>query len=192
MSIEAVVRAVRACTLCADDLPLGPRPIIQVSATARLLIVGQAPGTRVHESGIPWNDASGARLRAWLAMDEATFYDASRVAMLPMGLCYPGVLPKGGDRPPMPICAATWHPRVLPLMPQIELTLVIGTYAMARLLGKATMAEHMRRFRDHLPGRIPLPHPSWRTMGWERRNPWFAEMVLPVLRARVAATLAPR
>jgi len=185
MKIDEVAREVRACTLCANSLPRGPRPIIQVSATARLLIVGQAPGTRVHESGVPWNDASGTRLRDWLGLDEATFYDPARVAILPMGLCYPGVLPKGSDRPPMPICAPTWHPVLLPLMPNIELTLVIGTYAMARLLGKGAMADHVRHFRNHLPDRIPLPHPSWRTVGWERRNPWFGEELLPVLRGRV-------
>jgi uracil-DNA glycosylase len=190
MSIDEVAAAARACRLCASELPLGPRPVLRVSATARLLIVGQAPGTKVHASGIPWNDPSGVRLRDWLRMDEAVFYDESRVAIVPMGLCYPGVLPKGGDRPPMPICAATWHPRLLPLMPEIRLTLVVGTYAMARLLGKGPMAAKVKALADHLPRYFPLPHPSWRTLGWQLRNPWFEAEVLPDLRARVATALS--
>lgn len=179
----------RACRLCAERLPLGPRPILVVSPTARLLIVGQAPGTRVHASGIPWDDPSGERLRGWMGIDRARFYDAARVAILPMGLCYPGVLPNGGDAPPERICAPTWHPRILPLMPQVALTLVVGTYAQAGLLGKGAMTDRVRGFRDHLPRHLPLPHPSWRTGGWERRNPWFGAEVLPELRARVAALL---
>jgi uracil-DNA glycosylase len=182
--------AARACTLCADILPLGPRPVLRVSTTARLLIIGQAPGTRVHASGIPWNDPSGVRLRGWMGLDDAVFYDESQVAIVPMGLCYPGVLPKGGDKPPVPICAPTWHPRLLPLMPDIRLTLVVGTYAQAYLLGKGSMTDRVRDFRRFLPVRIPLPHPSWRTQGWEKRNPWFAEELLPELRARVAHALA--
>lgn len=182
--------AARACTLCAADLPLGPRPILRVSTTARLLIVSQAPGTHAHESGIPWDDLSGARLRGWLAMDETAFYDESRLAIVPMGMCYPGVLPKGGDRPPMTACAPIWHPRLLPLMPCISLTLVIGTYAQARLLGTVSMTETVRAFRQFLPRHFPLPHPSWRTLGWERRNPWFEAELLPELRLRVAAAMA--
>jgi len=182
--------AARACTLCADILPLGPRPVLRVSTTARLLIIGQAPGTRVHASGIPWNDPSGVRLRGWMGLDDAVFYDESQVAIVPMGLCYPGVLPKGGDKPPVPICAPTWHPRLLPLMSSIRLTLVVGTYAQAYLLGKGSMTDRVRDFRRFLPAHIPLPHPSWRTQGWEKRNPWFAEELLPELRARVAHALA--
>ena len=181
--------AARACTLCAAELPLGPRPILRVSTTARLLIIGQAPGTRVHESGIPWNDASGVRLRAWLGLEEARFYDEARVAILPMGLCYPGVLPGGGDRPPMRICAPTWHPRLVPLMPGIRLTLVVGSHAMARVFGKGALTARVAAFAEAPPGQFPLPHPSWRTIGWERRNPWFARDLLPVLRSRVAAAL---
>lgn len=177
--------AARACTICAASLPLGPRPILQVSATARLLIIGQAPGTAVHRSGIPWDDRSGDRLRSWLGMSKAQFYDASLVAQVPMGLCYPGVLPAGGDRPPMPVCAPTWHPRLLPLMPNVQLTLLVGGYAQARVLGKGAMTARVRAFRDHLPRYLPLPHPSWRTGGWERVNPWFAAELLPELRARV-------
>jgi uracil-DNA glycosylase len=190
---EALARqaaAARACTLCADSLPLGPRPILQVSATARLLIIGQAPGTAVHLSGIPWDDRSGDRLRQWLGLSKPVFYDASRVAQVPMGLCYPGVLAGGGDRPPIPICAPTWHPRLLPLMPEVRLTLLVGGYAQARVLGKGAMTARVRAFRDHLPCYLPLPHPSWRTSGWERVNPWFAAELLPELRLRVAQLTA--
>lgn len=178
--------AARACTLCAQDLPLGPRPILRVSTQARLLITSQAPGTKAHLSGIPFDDASGVRLREWLSMDEATFYDDRVLCIMPMGFCYPGVLPKGGDRPPRPICAPTWHPRLRPLMPQIELTLLVGTYAQTHILGPGAMTERVRNFRRFLPQYFPLPHPSWRTVGWQMGNPWFEAEVLPELRARVA------
>lgn len=178
--------AARACRLCAERLPLGPRPVLVVSETARLLIVGQAPGTRVHASGVPWDDASGERLRGWMGIGAEAFYDASRVAILPMGMCYPGVLPRGGDRPPDPVCAPTWHPRILPLLRSVELVLVVGSYAQGRLLGKGSVTEIVRGFRTYLPRYLPLPHPSWRTGAWERRNPWFGAEVLPVLRGEVA------
>ena len=184
-TLADVAAEARACILCADLLPLGPRPVLRVSATARLLIIGQAPGTKVHASGIPWDDASGERLRDWLQMSPEVFYDEAIVAILPMGLCYPGVLPNGGDAPPMKICAPTWHPRLLPLMPTIRLTLAVGGYAQTRLLGAGAMTDRVRNFRAFLPDVLPLPHPSWRTVGWERRNPWFGTDVLPELRARV-------
>ena len=184
-TLAEAAAAARACTHCAD-LPLGPRPILRVSATARLLIVGQAPGTKVHATGIPWNDPSGDRLRAWMGVDRDVFYDETRVAIVPMGLCYPGRLAAGGDAPPRRDCAPLWHPRLLPLMPNVALTLVIGTYAMARLLGPGPMGAHVQNFRAHLPGRLPLPHPSWRTMAWEGRNLWFTTELLPQLRRRVA------
>lgn len=189
MSLDAVAAEARACRLCAETLPLGPRPVLQVSATARVLIIGQAPGTKVHASGIPWNDPSGARLRDWLQMDEALFYDAARVAMVPMGLCYPGVLPNGGDRPPMPVCAPTWHPRVLPLLTGVRLTLLVGGYAIAHRLGRGPMAPRVAAFRAAPAGIMALPHPSWRTIGWERRNPWFGQELLPLLRDHVAQAL---
>jgi len=189
MDLDVVAAAARACTRCAD-LPLGPRPILRVSATARLLIVGQAPGTKVHATGIPWNDASGDRLRGWLEMDRDRFYDAQRVAILPTGLCYPGRLPQGGDAPPRPACAPLWHPRLLPLLTGLRLTLLVGSYAQDFALGPGAMTARVARFRDFLPARFPLPHPSWRTLGWERRNPWFAAEALPALRAAVAAALA--
>jgi len=191
VSLEAVAAEARACTLCAAHLPLGPRPVFRVSAAARLLIIGQAPGTKVHASGIPWNDASGDRLRAWLGMDRAMFYDAARIAIVPVGLCYPGRLANGGDAPPRPECAPLWHPRLLALLGEVRLTLLVGRYAQARVLGRGGMTGFVRDFARHLPRYFPLPHPSWRTTAWERRNPWFAAEALPALRAAVAAALAP-
>ena len=188
-TLDEAAAAARACRAC-TDLPLGPRPVLRVSATARLLIASQAPSTRVHASGTPWTDASGVRLRGWLGMDEATFYDGSRIAILPMGLCYPGRLPNGGDAPPRAGCAALWHPRLLPLLAGLRLTLLVGAYAQTFALGRGEMTARVRGFRDFLPARLPLPHPSWRTVGWERCNPWFAGEVLPALRRAVWATLA--
>ena len=144
----------------------------------------------MHETGIPWNDPSGDRLRLWLAMDRATFYDSTRIAIVPMGLCYPGRLPGGGDSPPRPECAPLWLDRFLRLMPRIRLTLLVGGYAQQHRLGKGAMTERVRRFREYGPAVVPLPHPSWRTTAWERRNPWFAEALLPYLRDAVAAALA--
>ena len=189
-NFDRVCAEARACTVCAAELPLGPRPVFRVSRTARLLIVGQAPGTRVHETGIPWNDPSGDRLRSWLGIGRDAYYDAARVALVGVGLCYPGRLPNGGDAPPRRECAPLWHPRLLPLMPDISLTLAVGSYAIARLIGAGPMTGHVRDFRRHLPAMLPLPHPSWRTIGWESRNPWFTAELLPVLRARVAELLA--
>jgi uracil-DNA glycosylase len=159
--------------------------VFRVSATARLLIIGQAPGTKVHETGVPWNDASGERLRGWLGMDRAAFYDASRIAILPMGFCYPGRLPNGGDAPPRPECAPAWHEKFLPLMPELRLTLLVGSYAQTRYLGPGTMTDRVRNFAAH-PKFFALPHPSWRTIGWEAKNPWFGQDVLPALRAAMA------
>lgn len=180
------MEAARACAVCAAHLPLGPRPVFRLSPGARLLIVGQAPGTKVHESGIPWNDRSGDRLRQWMAIDREDFYDQRRIAILPMGLCYPGRLAQGGDAPPRPECAPLWHARLLSFLPGIELTLLVGAYAQAHYIGgKASMTATVQGFRGHLPRFLPLPHPSWRTTGWERRNPWFGAEVLPVLRDEV-------
>jgi uracil-DNA glycosylase len=186
--LAAVATAARACTVC-TDLPLGPRPILRVSATARLLIIGQAPGTKVHATGIPWNDPSGDRLRAWLGMTRDEFYDAARVALVGVGLCYPGRLPDGGDAPPRAVCAPLWHPQILPLLTGVRLTVLVGSYALVGALGPGPMTGRVRAFRDHLPEKLPLPHPSWRTIGWEARNPWFAAEVLPALRVEVAAAL---
>ena len=187
--LTTLAAEIRACRVCITHLPLGPRPVFRASTTARLLIMSQAPGTKVHETGLSFNDPSGDRLRAWLQMDRDTFYDEARVAILPMGLCYPGRLPNGGDAPPRPECAPLWHPRLLPLMPNIRLTLLVGTYALAHVLGRGAMTDYVRDFRAYLPCHFPLPHPSWRTSAWERRNPWFPEEVLPALRHAVTAAL---
>ncbi|MDZ4735595.1 MAG: uracil-DNA glycosylase family protein [Rhodospirillaceae bacterium] len=190
--IAAAARAARDCTICAEHLPLGPRQVFRVSTSARLLIVGQAPGTKVHETGIPWDDASGERLRDWLRLDRERFYDESRVAIVPMGFCYPGTDVRGGDLPPRKECAPAWHPTLLALMPSIELTLLVGSYAQARYLAasrKASLTETVREFRDYTPRYIPLPHPSWRNTGWLKRNPWFETELLPYLRPRVAFVL---
>ena len=193
-ALEALWREVRGCTLCAADLPLGPRPVLRPSATARLLIVGQAPGTKVHESGIPWNDPSGDRLRGWMGVGREVFYDRRRIAIVPMGFCYPGRLPRGGDAPPRPECAPHWHAALLALMPAVELTLLVGGYAQAHYLGGRrgrTLTETVARWRDFLPTYLPTPHPSWRTRGGVARNPWFEAELLPDLRTRVATLIAP-
>jgi uracil-DNA glycosylase len=191
-ALEELVRAARACRVCAAQLPLGPRPVLRARAAARLLIVGQAPGTRVHETGIPWNDPSGERLRDWLAVDRATFYDEARIAIVPMGLCYPGRDARGGDRPPRPECAPLWHRPLIEALPAVELTLLVGQYAQAHYLGKRrrrTLTETVRAWADYGPGFLPLPHPSWRNTAWLKRNPWFGAELLPELRARVRALL---
>jgi uracil-DNA glycosylase len=189
-SPEAIAAAARACTVCAAHLPLGPRPAFQMSPTARLLIIGQAPGTRVHETGIPWNDPSGDRLRGWLDMSREPFYCRDHVALVGMGLCYPGRLPNGGDAPPRPECAPLWHRRLFGTMPEIRLTLLVGSYALTHFLGKGAMTARVRDYHAWRPRFFPLPHPSWRTTAWERRNPWFQAEVVPALRVAVAAALA--
>jgi uracil-DNA glycosylase len=183
---------IRACTVCAAHLPLGPRPVLRGLPSARLLVVSQAPGTRVHETGLSFNDRSGDRLRQWLGIDRDTFYDESRVAVLPMGMCYPGRFPQGGDRPPRPECAPLWHRRILAAWPEIVLTLLVGSYAIDYYLDgrrQPSMTETVRAWRDYVPKCFPLPHPSWRTTGWEKRNAWFGEEILPELRRRVAALI---
>ncbi|MEQ9328253.1 MAG: uracil-DNA glycosylase family protein [Rhodospirillales bacterium] len=189
-SLAALLAEIRACRLCAAHLPLGPRPIARAGRTARILVIGQAPGTKVHETGIPWNDPSGDRLRDWMALDRETFYDERRIAIMPMGFCYPGRLPKGGDAPPRPECAPAWHEKLRAELPAVELTLLVGSYAQAHYLHdgrKASMTETVRAWRDHAPAIIPTPHPSWRSTNWLKKNPWFGEEVLPELRRRVAA-----
>ena len=191
-ALAALVEKARACRVCEAHLPLGPRPTLRASATAKLLIVGQAPGTKVHETGIPWNDASGDRLRRWLDLDRDTFYDESRIAIMPMGLCYPGIDKNGGDSPPRPECAPLWHPPLLALMPQVELVLLVGSHAQAWYLGKQrrrSMTDTVAAWRDYAPRFIPTPHPSWRNTAWLKRNPWFEAELVPELRARVAGML---
>jgi uracil-DNA glycosylase len=189
--ITGLLAEIRRCRHCEPDLPLGANPVLRASATARLLIVGQAPGTRVHATGIPWNDPSGDRLRQWLQMDREQFYDEARIAIAPMGFCYPG-RGKSGDLPPPPACAPRWHPRLLQAMPDLELLLLVGSYAQNYYLGssKESMAERVRRWRDFGPRYFPLPHPSPRNTLWLRRNPWFEEEVVPELRERVSAVLS--
>lgn len=186
-SFRALMREVRGCRRCAEELPLGPRPLLQLDPRAYLLIAGQAPGRRAHESGVPFQDASGERLRDWLGMPPEVFYDASRVAILPMGFCYPG-RGRSGDLPPRSECAEAWRERLLAWLPRLGLTLVIGSYAHAYHLGrarKASLSETVRAWREFWPARLPLPHPSPRNALWLRRNPWFERQVVPALRRRV-------
>ena len=189
-TLNSLLDEVRACRACADVLPLGPRPVVQISATARILIASQAPGTKVHESGIPFSDASGDRLREWMGASADQFYDESKIAILPMGLCYPGRGPSGGDAPPRPECAPLWRGRLLAHMPDLRLTLLIGTHAQTEVLGPGKMTERVMSFRDYLPTIFPLPHPSWRSRHWAAKNPWFDADVLPLLRHAVQDALA--
>lgn len=189
--LQSLLAEVRACRLCEASLPLEPRPVLRASETARLLVVGQAPGTLVHGSGIPWNDASGMRLRDWLRIDRDAFYDESRVAIVPMGFCYPG-RGASGDLPPRPECSQTWHPRLLPMLTDVRLVLAIGQYAQQYFLGaqrKKTLTDTVRAWEDYAPRYFPLPHPSPRNIAWFQHNPWFEREVLPALRERVAIAL---
>jgi uracil-DNA glycosylase len=191
-SLDALLTEIRACRLCAAQLQDGPRPVLQASTSSRLLIVSQAPGRKVHATGIPFNDVSGDRLRSWLGVDRDTFYDVKRIAIVPMGFCFPGS-GRNGDLPPRPECAPAWHPRLLPLLKRVQLTLAIGQYAQAGLLGAhrgASLTDTMQAWREHLArGMLPLPHPSPRNQLWLKRNPWFEQELLPVLRQEVARVL---
>lgn len=184
-----------ACRHCADrfaatETAHAPRPVFRGAASARILIVGQAPGARVHASGVPFDDPSGDRLRGWMGVDRATFYDETRIAILPMAFCFPGYDAKGSDLPPPPDCARLWRARALGLFPGVRLTLCIGQYAQRWHLGtRGSLTETVRGWRAHQPGLVPLPHPSWRNTAWLKRNPWFEAEVLPVLRRAVAAEL---
>ncbi len=189
-SLDTLLVEIRACRVCSAHLPLGPRPVLHISPTARLLIASQAPGTKVHHAGISFWDNSGERLRAWLGMEKSLFYDARQVAILPAGLCYPGRLPNGGDAPPRPECAPLWRARIMREMPDLRLSLLIGGYAQALVLGPGRVGDRVRDYRAYLPRYFPLPHPSWRTGAWERANPWFGAEVLPALRLEVARALA--
>lgn len=196
-ALGTLLTEVRACTLCAAHLPLGPRPVLQLHASARILVAAQAPGRKVHASGLPFDDASGERLRDWLGVTRETFYDPTQLAILPMGFCYPGT-GKSGDLPPRPECAPAWRARLLAHLPRIELSLVIGQYAQAYHLPgvAASLTQRVQAWREHWPRIVPLPHPSPRNNLWLNRNPWFAAELLPVLRARVSEVLcrhsAPR
>jgi uracil-DNA glycosylase len=191
VKLDALLEQVRACRVCEAHLPHGPRPVLRVTMTSRLLIVGQAPSRKVHESGIPWDDASGDLLRDWLQLSRDQFYDESRVALIPTGLCYPGT-EKGADLPPRPECAPLWHPPLRAALPNIRLTLLVGRYAQAYYLGKRqgkTLADTVRNHREFLPDFFPLPHPSPRNRRWMRLNPWFDAEVVPLLRQRVDLAL---
>jgi uracil-DNA glycosylase len=193
LSLSRVSAEARACTLCEAALPFKPRPVFLVGRRARLLIVGQAPGRRVHESAIPWNDPSGDVLREWLNLDRANFYDTTRIAIVPTGLCYPGTV-EGVDLPPCRKCAPEWQPRFRAALPHIRLTLLVGSYAQAYYLKerrKKSVGETVRAFREYLPEFFVLPHPSWRNKAWLKKNPWFADEVVPALRRRVRSCIAP-
>ncbi len=190
MSAAELHKEIAACTICAEHLPLGPRPVVQFSENSRILIIGQAPGTKVHASGVPWDDDSGDRLRGWLGVEKSDFYDADKIALMPMGFCYPGKA-SGGDQPPRKECAPEWHDRMLDVLPTERLALLVGAYAQAYYLPQAkklSMTERVRRFADYAPF-FPLPHPAWRSAIWMRKNPWFKEEVLPELRQQVDALL---
>ena len=191
-ALGPLLAQIAACRACAGDFPHPPRPVTWVSAETRLLICGQAPGRRVHESGRPFTDASGDRLRDWLGVDSDTFYGDARIGVAAQAFCFPGTNPKGGDFPPPARCAALWRPRLLGALPKVELTLLVGGHAQKWALGermKSTMTQTVMAWRDYLPAVLPLPHPSWRNTAWLRREPWFASEVLPYLRARVAGML---
>jgi uracil-DNA glycosylase len=189
-TLDELLGEVRACLVCEPHLPFAPNPVLRAHRNARLLIIGQAPGTRVHATGIPWNDPSGDRLRNWLQIDREQFYDARQIAIIPMGFCYPGK-GKSGDLPPRPECAPLWHERLQEQLPHLELRLLIGKYAQDYYLGskRQSLAETVQHYADYLPEFLPLPHPSPRNIRWFRTNPWFEAEVIPALRKRLRHTL---
>jgi uracil-DNA glycosylase len=192
MPLDDVLSDIAACRACAPELPHEPRPVVRVFPETRLLICGQAPGRRVHESGLPFDDRSGERLRDWLGIDRATFYGDRRIGVAAMAFCFPGTNPKGGDYPPPSRCAALWRPRLLEALPKVELTLLVGSYAQRWSAPEArdrAMTRTVAGWRDYLPHALPMPHPSWRNTAWLKRNPWFEDEVVPYLRVRVAEML---
>lgn len=194
MSLDAILADIAACRACAGELPHEPRPVTRVSGQTRLLICGQAPGRRVHESGVPFDDPSGERLRAWMGIDRATFYGRAEIGVAAMAFCFPGTNPKGGDYPPPPRCAQLWRPQLMAALPKMELTLLVGGYAQAWALGdraKRNMTETVAAWTEYLPHYLPMPHPSWRNTAWLKRNRWFEDEVTPYLRHRVADILKP-
>ncbi len=193
-NLAALVKEIRACRHCADQLPHAPRPVLRAHPDARLCIVGQAPGTKVHATGIPFNDASGQRLRDWMGLPPEIFYDERRVAIIPMGFCFPGQDAKGGDLPPRRECAVLWRARLFKRLPNLRLTVLVGAYAQRWHLGAdavSTLTETVAAWRSYGPSYIPVPHPSWRNTGWLKDHPWFAETLLPELKLRVNAALEP-
>lgn len=190
MSLPELLAEIRACRACAGELSHEPRPVVRVSPATRLLIAGQAPGRRVHESGLPFDDPSGDRLRDWLGVDRETFYGHPAIGVAAMAFCFPGTNPKGGDYPPPKRCAQLWRPRLLAGLPNVELTLLVGGHSQDWALERSgPMTARVRQWRAHLPACLPLPHPSWRNTGWLKRNPWFEAEVIPYLRERVGGLL---
>jgi uracil-DNA glycosylase len=192
VSLETLLAEIRACRACADEFNHEPRPVVRVGQATRLLICGQAPGRRVHESGLPFDDPSGDRLRRWMGVDRDTFYDHPALGVAAMGFCYPGTDANGADRPPPPRCAVLWRDRLIAALPKVELTVLLGRPAQKWGLGagaRNSMAETVRAWRDYLPQVVVMPHPSWRNAGWLQRNPWFEAEVTPYLRGRVAAMI---
>ncbi|ELK2037938.1 uracil-DNA glycosylase family protein [Vibrio vulnificus] len=191
MPLEPLLTQIRACQVCASALPLGANPVVQAHSEAKILIIGQAPGTKVHHTSIPWNDASGNRLRAWLDFEKQTFYNPKQIAIMPMGFCYPG-RGQSGDLPPRKECAPLWHEALLKHLPNIKLTLLIGQYAQNRYLSNKpkTLTETVQNWQAWLPDYLPLPHPSPRNTLWLRKNPWFEEQTVPYLRQQVHQRLS--
>ncbi len=188
--LDTLLQEVRACQVCIKDLPLGANPVLRAKRSARILIIGQAPGIKVHESGIPWNDASGKRLREWMNLSSEDFYDASKIAIIPMGFCYPGK-GKSGDLPPRKECAELWHAKLFKLLPNIEITLLIGQYAQNYYLENigSTLADTVKHWEKYLPTYFPLPHPSPRNIRWFKMNSWFKEKTVPQLRKQIHTIL---
>ena len=190
-ALSELLAEVRSCRICAAHLLHGPRPVVRIASSTRLLIIGQAPGTRVHASGVPWDDPSGDRLRDWTGLARDVFYDEAQVAIMPMGFCFPGT-GTSGDLPPRPECAPTWHDKLLAHLPNVRLTLLVGSYAVARYggAGKASLADRVLAGPGRTDGYLPLPHPSWRSQSWTKARPWFETDVLPFLRNAVSKALS--
>ncbi len=190
--LEDLLAEISCCEVCCSSLPCRPRPLLKISIHAKLLIVGQAPGRLAHQSGVPWNDPSGEQLRDWLGITQDEFYSSEAIGIMPVGFCYPGTDPQGGDYPPPPICAPLWHPRVLKELPDVENILLVGGYAQKYYLGEhylGSVTETVRSWRNFAPKFFPLPHPSWRNNDWLQKNPWFANDLLPSLRGLIQKVL---
>ena len=190
--MQELLSEIRSCEVCKAHLPLGPRPIVAAHEEAKIVIVGQAPGTKVHQTGVPWDDPSGRQLRKWLGVTDEVFYDETKIALIPMGFCYPGK-GKSGDLPPRPECAPLWHEPLLSKMPSIELIVVIGSYAQGYYLKEKrekNLTGTVKMYKNYLPRYFPLPHPSPRNRFWQSKNPWFEEEVVPELQKRVLNILS--